>query len=933
MMFAATHTLPPKPVFDHFSSRPSASPITTLPSPARLHLEHSQAHHYVFSLHLAIARGPPREDIIYATPKAESNWMYPPGCPPEQQRPLTLPYYQNLVRSLESTASSLNLGEAVVRVVDPNTQPSMGPKNLDFEGHKPKRDIGISIWLAATDQNSIMQMRTILLGKCPVCLRTATIDIDSDMYFDSEKDGKAREKIQEHIRNIASSTGTDIFVLKPLEDKAQAAGDPEVDASQSNRLRLKIYGDYEAVEHAKTRLLTMIDDMLGHFVQGVYHEVSIHPILCGRNRKNVRAIEAITNTAIYFPPPFPRVYGFSNASGGQRRHPDEIFITGKNRDDIARAEVMLVEVQQLGQHSYVKMATLNPRKLDFILLERLDEVKKIMETNATFIQFPQVGAGTSAIRVSGIETLHIERTIRSIMALAGQYYEATFWFHNDNTIPGGFQIPPDVNLPSVLVDVSSNSLADLAFHKNYFEIAGPDWAVRRCMELLNSLDYIRRGGQFQLRVKIELANEHKEFVAGKKNGKINKIMGQTSIHILFDGFNEYNFYIDVVGSNYDNVQHGLDLVEQELPASMSFHVPDSYHKRIIGVGGQHIQQIMKKYSVFVKFSNAMERGSQGKVDNEDLKVDNVICRTPARNAGSLELVKQEIMDMVQQVDADIITESLEIPRLRQRELMTKRPVLDALERKWDCNLFFPSTETASDFVSIKGPQWQLVRFKDEVLGLLEEHHQIRLVWSPELGVAVRGSEFERDVVSEAKEKFGITIGVDNEPTPAEDPKELAINFFYARNVAGNLPETIDLINGYLAKLQVRFELVKGNLSRPKSDSFEEFAQYFENAVLQTPADQNPLNRPGSRLSVDVSSLYGDTRSLHSEPGQIDTVQEAFYNGDRRRSSIADSSMIGTGSVSHPPGSAGSASSHGSYHSRAASLGSDWDRISDVSRTG
>lgn len=121
-----------------------------------------------------------------------------------------------------------------------------------------------------------------------------------------------------------------------------------------------------------------------------------------------------------------------------------------------------------------------------------------------------------------------------------------------------------------------------------------------------------------------------------------------NVQIIFDGFNEYNFYIDVCGAQYDATKNGLDLVEQEMPASISFHVPDQYHKRIIGIGGQHIQRIMKKYSVFVKFSNAMDRGGIGKED-DDIKIDNVICRTPARNAQSLDLVKQEIMDMVEKV--------------------------------------------------------------------------------------------------------------------------------------------------------------------------------------------------------------------------------------------------------------------------------------------
>jgi hypothetical protein len=124
-----------------------------------------------------------------------------------------------------------------------------------------------------------------------------------------------------------------------------------------------------------------------------------------------------------------------------------------------------------------------------------------------------------------------------------------------------------------------------------------------------------------------------------------------NVQIIFDGFNEYNFYIDVCGTQYEATKNGLDLVEQEMPASISFHVPDQYHKRIIGIGGQHIQRIMKKYYVFVKFSNAMDRGGVGKED-DDIKVDNVICRTPARNAQSLDLVKQEIMDMVEKVVSD-----------------------------------------------------------------------------------------------------------------------------------------------------------------------------------------------------------------------------------------------------------------------------------------
>jgi hypothetical protein len=365
-------------------------------------------------------------------------------------------------------------------------------------------------------------------------------------------------------------------------------------------------------------------------------------------------------------------------------------------------------------HAFVKQTALSFRKIDFILLERLDEIRKIMETNGTYVSMPALGSAQSCLRVQGAETLHIERTIRAIMTIAGQYYDASWWMMSDLTPIGGIRAPNNNEFQQILIDVSTKSGADASFSKNFFEISGSDWAVRRCLDLLNEVDYVRCSNH-QVRVKIELANEHKEFVAGKKNGKINKIMASSNIHILFDGFSEYNFYIDVVGQRYDSVKLGLELVEQELPAAMSFHVPDSYHKRIIGVGGQHIQTIMKKYSVFVKFSNAMERGTAGKVENEDLKVDNVICRTPARNAANLELVKAEIMEMVQQVDADIVSETVEIPRLFHRTMIGQRAIIDELEKKWSCSVSFPSTELASDSVTIKGPEWQIPHFKEGLL--------------------------------------------------------------------------------------------------------------------------------------------------------------------------------------------------------------------------
>ena len=52
---------------------------------------------------------------------------------------------------------------------------------------------------------------------------------------------------------------------------------------------------------------------------------------------------------------------------------------------------------------------------------------------------------------------------------------------------------------------------------------------------------------------------------------------------------------------------------------------------------------MKKYGVYVKFSNAEEFAAMGGNNDND---DNVVARTPAKNAINLDNLKQSVMELV-----------------------------------------------------------------------------------------------------------------------------------------------------------------------------------------------------------------------------------------------------------------------------------------------
>ena len=93
---------------------------------------------------------------------------------------------------------------------------------------------------------------------------------------------------------------------------------------------------------------------------------------------------------------------------------------------------------------------------------------------------------------------------------------------------------------------------------------------------------------------IECALEHKEFIQGKKSGKLIKINKLSDCKISLHDM-DYNMLIDVYQPSPEKELLAVKLLQDELPAEISFNVPEQYHKKIIGVAGKNIQKFMKKH--------------------------------------------------------------------------------------------------------------------------------------------------------------------------------------------------------------------------------------------------------------------------------------------------------------------------------------------------
>ncbi|KAK5087112.1 hypothetical protein LTR05_004283 [Lithohypha guttulata] len=814
--------------------------------------------------------GPEPDDVLHASPGAVQRWTFPAGTAegtPIYKLPVHVQNEERL-RNLCQYIGDSSGGriEALVTSSESKTSQAM---------HSKAQGLITNVCISG-DHDVVHKMRAKVLNETPIMMKSAVVDIDPNLILDPAETS-IRSSVLSHIDLCAKYTGTDIFLLR---SRAEANPQPNtqpfvnaVDSGLDQRYRLK------------------------HKIDVIKLDLTMHTLVSGRTGKNIKLIESATKTAIYFPPPFPGVFGYV-PPGATRRAPDEIFVTGETQERINHAKQKLRELV-MSIKLFSRDVMVSASKVDSILLDRLDKVRKIMEANASQVLFPQLASQRGLVRVQGTDVLHVERTVKEIMTLAGQFYSASWWLMVTDPAQTPSLRPPSASeIRVMLSDICTNSGADLSFDKMNFAINGSDDAVKDAMMVINQIPFVKRY-PYQIRVKIELANEHKEFVSGKKNGKINKIMGQSNVQIIFDGFNEYNFYIDVVGNQYEATKNGLDLVEQEMPASISFHVPDQYHKRIIGIGGQHIQRIMKKYSVFVKFSNAMDRGGVGK-DDEDVKIDNVICRTPARNAQSLDAVKQEIMDMVEKVDAEFVSETVVINRLYHRELISRMSEIEGLEKKWNCKVDFPSTEQASDIVTISGPEYQVPQAVDAFLGMVPESHEIAFQKSGSLEQFFDSNEFSNDLRHKMRSQYEVDVHLN--PVFGSLPKSATASverivtategrlvLTYTRNNAGGLKDAIDFLISQLVPHGLEASTVKGAIARPKSDSFEDSLPFFESKLLQ--------NAPSLHLNDSP------TRSLFHD-GDVTPVSErsSIFDKLRKPGSIGSfSSFMSRKNTNNTPG--------------------------------
>lgn len=310
---------------------------------------------------------------------------------------------------------------------------------------------------------------------------------------------------------------------------------------------------------------------------------------------------------------------------------------------------------------------------------------------------------TSSFTIYGRKKEHLERCVGEIAFLAWEYKEIVI--EDYNGILKKLAIEASISKKTSLTIVSSCTNCNSHSNSHGYSDGSSDVTEQQQKEhkatiriggtltsILGVLNHISSSSAeigfgsnsnnedciFDIAIMRRESEDSREFASGKKDGKILKITRETGTHITLSEakvLNSLTTYYDIRSS----LEHvlGIDaslaigaleeavlLLEGELPSEKAFHIPETYHKRLIGHGGKNIQRVMKQWAVYVKFLNNQQATERSVVPNssgdlyisEDviggwkLPLPNVIIRTPTKNEVALGHSAQMIQGMIEEFD-------------------------------------------------------------------------------------------------------------------------------------------------------------------------------------------------------------------------------------------------------------------------------------------
>lgn len=664
---------------------------------------------------------------------------------------------------------------------------------------------------------------------------------------------------------------------------------------------IHIVGKLDNITFCETSMRILIDSILnGYTIDCIDMELSMIPILGGIDLFNFHQIAKQTKANIYVPDLLPNLFNSQIITNNKDL---KIWITAKNITELLLAKFILNKLiqnnnnnnQQQQQHLIMEKITMNKNKLDLMILNNQKNLLNIMFKYGVFIQLPNLGElKNSTILVQGCIKESVDDCVSDINGIATDYYTV------------------DVVSPSI-VNNNKMGLIQLMQQKKTCNVVMNEHGLQfngRSDEIKLILKNLATNGNgvgngntcLAIKLRLELGNDQRDFISGKKNGKLIKILNQLQNipKINFQTFNQYNFYIDIeVNSSSQSVVlilKTLDLLELELPLELKFNIPEVFHKSIIGNGGSIIQSIMKKYNVFIKFSSTKISSNNTNNVYSLKRTNNVLIKCPKKNSKNIKLVKYEIDQLVYKCcmnDSSMnpitpittVYHSIKFQLLKSHYLMlinnNKLGQITKLENDYQSFINFPSSiedfKTSDNklLIDMKGSESKVKHCAKQLKKILPNNYEFKVTFNPNKfndTFVINKQDFENQIVIPFKILLGIEI-IANE-TPIESNSNTTTttttNEQYHQFILSYFNENEQQDNINLDKAIVSLTLFlreRGFLINEKREM--EFNPLIEPVVSSSPVKlQQSLFNPISPLPLQSITNFIDMKTATSPKGSV-----------------------------------------------------------------
>lgn len=578
---------------------------------------------------------------------------------------------------------------------------------------------------------------------------------------------------------------------------------------------VNLYGSLDAVTDAKKLLKISVDCIFSNlYVDTVDMLLSVQSLVAGVRNGNIKTIEDHARVKIYMAEPLSELYSTSSPNGDITRNLNQIYITARDPANIELAKALLQEVVKRTTPLVHKDCVVSFVKIDFMVMKCVKELKKIMADLGTFIQLPYLGASRSLVRVLGVNAWSVEATIRELMKLTSNFYNVSYMLHTGQRDPNDDTLLalPDISIAMPAINPTSDvpSTGERAVPKysmcetltaleriaaksgatigstlgSTYEIAAYKTDAKKAAGLMVSLPHVKKY-ETQIVYRLELDLEQKDFIAGKKSGKTHRIMKNSNVWIRFLPFNEYNFYVSLEADNFTNAQSGIQLLEDEFPAEVCFYIPEMFHKQVIGQGGQCIQGIMRKYNVFVKFSN----------DHEDYpnafsleEPDNVLIRCPAKNNKNIADAQRELMSTVDERSTELCNTFIHMSRSHRRIFVEEKATfIRNIESKTSSVILLPGDiiNAPDGVVEVQGLAATSAECTRMLKTLLPEDYEFKIAFSKTFAeiCTLDSGDFYSEIVVPFRVALHIEVEVYQQPRNPTNSSVPASSMITTHNTA------------------------------------------------------------------------------------------------------------------------------------------------------